>query len=87
MTRPLRLEFPGALLHVTARGNERRDIAADDDDRRFFLDLFGDAADRFQWVVYQYVLMTNHYHFVLELSESTLSRIESKRPKKRKEEP
>jgi putative transposase len=73
MTRPLRLEFPGALLHVTARGNERRDIAVDDDDRRFFLELFGYAAERFQWIVDQYVLMTNHYHFVLELSDSTLS--------------
>jgi REP element-mobilizing transposase RayT len=58
---------------VTARGNERRDIAADDEDRRFFLDLFGYAANRFQWIVYQYVLMTNHYHFVLELADRTLS--------------
>lgn len=74
MTRPLRLEYPGALLHVTARGNERRDIVADDLDRHLFLELFGQAAIRFQWIVDQYVLMTNHYHFVVELRETTLSK-------------
>jgi hypothetical protein len=41
MSRPLRLEFAGALYHVTARGNAREDIFRDDGDRATFLDLLG----------------------------------------------
>jgi hypothetical protein len=41
MARPLRLEFAGALYHLTARGNARADIFADNDDRRLFLELLG----------------------------------------------
>lgn len=73
MARPLRLAFPGSIWHVTARGNERRDIVRDDIDRQRLLDLIGEAAARFRWSLYQYVLMTNHYHFVIELADETLS--------------
>ena len=73
MARQLRIEFPGAILHVTSRGIERRDIVADDFDRRTWLDLMAEGVDRFHWIVYQYVLMTNHFHFVLELTEQSLS--------------
>jgi REP-associated tyrosine transposase len=73
MARPLRLEFPGSIWHVTARGNERRSIVLDDSDRMFLLDLLGQTVERFRWIVYQYVLMTNHYHLVFQLSEETLS--------------
>lgn len=73
MARALRLEFPGSLWHVTTRGNERRDIVSNDADRLFLLDLLGQAVTRFQWIVYQYVLMTNHFHLVLQLDEATLS--------------
>ena len=38
VSRPLRLEYPGAVWHVTSRGNERRDIFRSDSDRLFFLD-------------------------------------------------
>ena len=73
MTRTLRLDFPGALIHVTSRGNARRDIVEDDDDRRHFLQILGDVVARFRWRLYQYVLMTNHFHFVIGLIEQTLS--------------
>lgn len=73
MSRPLRLEFPGSLWHVTARGNERRCIFADDRDRDRFLDLLGDAVRRFRWILTSYALMPNHYHLVVELTENTLS--------------
>jgi putative transposase len=73
MARALRLEFPGSVWHVTSRGNERQDIVRDDFDRRVLLDLIGQAVERFRWRLYQYVLMTNHYHFVIELTEETLS--------------
>lgn len=73
MSRPLRLEFPGSFWHITSRGNARQDIVRDEADRQHFLKLLGDAVDRFQWIVYAYALMTNHFHLVIELTEETLS--------------
>lgn len=73
MARALRIQYPGSIWHVTARGNERRSIVSDDADRRLLLDLLGEAVERFQWIVFQYVLMTNHFHLVLQLTEETLS--------------
>jgi putative transposase len=52
----------GALYHVLSRGNERRDIFFDDDDRRLFLDTLGDMTQRFEIDVFAYVLLDNHYH-------------------------
>lgn len=74
MTRALRLEYPGAWWHVTNRGVEQRDIFLDDHDRRVFLDLLGEVVPRFRWVMHAYVLMTNHFHLLLETLEPTLSR-------------
>jgi REP-associated tyrosine transposase len=74
MARPLRLEFPGALFHVTSRGNEQRDIFRDDDDRLRFLESLQDAVDSFRWILTAYVLMSNHVHLLLQLTEdATLS--------------
>ena len=61
MARPLRLEFAGALYHVTARGNRREDIYLDDGDRELFLSILGNVCDRFNWAVHAYCLTTNHY--------------------------
>jgi len=62
MARPLRLEFAGALYHVTARGNERRAIflGDQDTDRATLLDTLAQTAERFNWVCHAYCLMTNH---------------------------
>jgi REP element-mobilizing transposase RayT len=74
MARPLRQEFPGAVWHITARGNERKDIVRSDVDRQRFVDLLGEAAVRYRWIVHSYMLMSNHYHLVIETPEPTLSR-------------
>ncbi len=74
MARPLRLEFPGALYHVTSRGDRRENIYADDEDRRMFLTLLGEVCERFAWTVYAYCLMNNHYHLVLQTKQGNLSR-------------
>ena len=74
MARPLRLEFPGALYHVTARGNRRESIYQDDDDRREFLVLVGDVCQRNNWWIHAYCLMGNHYHLVIETPEANLSK-------------
>lgn len=74
MARPLRLEHPGALWHITNRGVEQRDIYLDEEDRATFLDLFAGAICRYRWRVHQYCLMTNHFHLLSETVEPTLSR-------------
>jgi putative transposase len=73
MARPQRLEFPGAIYHVTSRGNEQRDIFADDDDREFFLATLSKVAQRFNWICHAYCLMDNHYHLIVETLEAKLS--------------
>jgi putative transposase len=74
MARPLRIEFPDALYHVTSRGNERRAIFRSNHDRRAFLEFLGIAARRFGWSVTAWVLMTNHFHLVVQTPEPNLSR-------------
>lgn len=74
MARPLRIEFPGALYHVTSRGNARDPIFFTDADRRSFLHILGEVVQRYRWVCHAYCLMTNHYHLLVETPEANLSR-------------
>ena len=74
MSRPLRPELPGAVWHVTSRGNERRDVFRHDRDRERFLAILGHTVSLFRWRLHAYVLMGNHYHLLLETPEPTLSR-------------
>jgi REP element-mobilizing transposase RayT len=74
MARPLRLEFPGALYHLTSRGNERRPTFYDDGDRVAFLDFLGQTVRRFGWIVTAWVLMTNHFHLVVQTPDPNLSK-------------
>jgi len=73
MARPLRLEFPNAIYHVTARGNARSDIFLDDEDRELFLVCLGEVVTRFGWLCHAYCLMGNHYHLMIETPEGNLS--------------
>lgn len=73
MARSLRLEHPGAIWHLTSRGNERHDIFLADRDRRRFLDIVADVVEMTRWVVSAYALMSNHYHLLLETPLPTLS--------------
>jgi len=74
MARPLRIEFAGALYHITARGNERRDIFFEEADRAMFLDILGNVCKRFNWLCHAYCQMTNHYHLLIETPEGNLSK-------------
>jgi putative transposase len=73
MARPLRLQFDGALYHVTSRGNAREDIFDDDADRHAFLECLGKVVQRFHWLCHAYCLMDNHYHLVIETPEANLA--------------
>jgi len=74
MARPLRVEFPGAVYHVTARGNPRQSIFLDDTDKEAFLELLSLVLTRFNWLCHAYCLMGNHYHLLIETPEGNLSR-------------
>lgn len=74
MARPLRIEFPGALYHVTARGNARQPIFLSKDDALRFLETLGDTALRLGWRFHAYCLMTNHYHLLVETEHANLSK-------------
>ena len=74
MARPLRIEYPGAWYHVTSRGSERGEIFRDDRDRVRFLEALKESIERFKVEVHCYVLMSNHFHFLLRTREANLSR-------------
>ena len=73
MGRPLRLEFSGALYHVTSRGNRKEEIYESDDDRVLFLDIFSEVCKSYSWICYSFCLMTNHYHILIETPDGNLS--------------
>jgi len=72
MARPLRIEFAGAVYHVTSRGNERKDIFRTDNDRRLFLDILQQVNVKYNWHCHAYCLMDNHYHIVIETPDGNL---------------
>ena len=74
MSRPLRIEFAGALYHVTSRGNGRKPIFRDDQDRLSFLEVLHKVNQRYHWLCHAYCLMSNHYHLIIETPEGNLSR-------------
>jgi putative transposase len=74
MARPIRLEFPGAIYHVTTRGYGGEDIFTDDQDRLQFLTVLGEVVSRAGWLVHAYVLMDNHYHLLIDTPNGNLSR-------------
>lgn len=73
MARPLRIEYSGAVYHVTSRGNARADIFADSADRQTFLLLLESVVHRFNWICHAYCLMDNHYHLLTETPDGNLS--------------
>jgi putative transposase len=75
MARPLRIEYPGAFYHITARGNERKDIFRDDRDRERFLAYMETAVVRYKAVIHVYCLMNNHYHLIMSTPSGNLSQI------------
>ncbi|MDT8335506.1 MAG: transposase [Desulfurivibrionaceae bacterium] len=66
MVRPLRIQYPGAVYHVTSRGNERKAIFSDDEDRARFLDILCQSVKTYDIKLHGFVLMLNHFHLQLE---------------------
>lgn len=75
MARPLRIEYEGAMYHVTGRGNEKRKIFFSRRDYEKFKEYLAEALEKFGFILHGYVLMTNHYHMIIETPEKNLSKI------------
>jgi REP element-mobilizing transposase RayT len=75
MARPLRIEYEGAFYHITARGNEKREIYQSLSDYDKFKGFLKDAQDKYSCIVHCYVLMSNHYHLLIETPKANLSKI------------
>ena len=74
MARSLRIEYEGALYHITSRGNARENIFLADEDRPQFLDVLSSVVSRHDWICHAYCLMPNHYHLLIETPSPNLSR-------------
>ena len=72
MARKVRVEFEGATYHVMCRGDRRENIFEDDLDRARFLQTLGEVCRRTGWKIHAYVLMSNHYHWLLETPGANL---------------
>jgi putative transposase len=73
MARPLRIEFPGAVYHITSRGNAKQVIFLDNQDRGKLIEILSTVIERFHWFCHAYCLMDNHYHLIVETPEGNLS--------------
>lgn len=73
MARPLRIQYPGAVYHITSRGNEKKTIYQDDWDRDAFLRTLEQVNKRYHWICHAYCLMDNHYHLVIETPDGNLA--------------
>lgn len=74
MSRPIRIEFPNALCHVTSRGDQREAIFEDDEDRRSFLQSLEQTIQQFNWLCHAWCLMDNHYHLLIQTPDGNLSK-------------
>jgi len=74
MARPLRLELPGAVYHVTSVGNGGQLVFREPEDSARFLDILGETCRRFDWACWAYCLLPDRYHLVVETRQATLAR-------------
>lgn len=74
MSRPLRIEFPGAWYHVMNRGRRREDIFLQPADYATFLNIVRESVERWNVKVAAYCLLSNHYHLLLQTPEGNLAR-------------
>jgi len=74
MARPLRIEFPGALYHITVRGDRQEPIYEDNQDRQYFIELLGQVIIQGNWICHAYCLMDNHFHLMVETPDGNLAK-------------
>ena len=72
MARKLRIQYPGALYHIIARGNQGHSVFTDDVDRQTWLDTMADTCEKTGWQIHSFVLLDNHFHLLVETPEPNL---------------
>src|SRR3990172_347533 len=75
MSRPLRIEFPGAYYHIMNRGLAHRDVFTGRSDRELFLNLLSECHEMWGMRVIAYCLLRNHYHLLIQTPQANLSRV------------
>lgn len=75
MARALRIEYEGAYYHITSRGNEKRKIYFTKTDYLKFLEYIEQAKEKYAVRIHSYVLMTNHYHLIIETPKANLTKV------------
>ena len=75
MARSLRIEYEGAFYHITSRGNERKEIFRAPGDYERFNHYLNEAQDKYNYLLHGYILMTNHYHLIMETNKANLHQI------------
>ena len=73
MARALRIEYPGAVYHITSRGNKKDLIFLNSKDRFDFFSTFNSVVNLHNWICHAYCLMDNHYHLLIETPDGNLS--------------
>jgi putative transposase len=73
MARPLRVQFPGAIYHITSRGDRQEAIFRNNGDRQAWLDTLAAVCARYRWTVHSFCLMGNHYHLMVETADANLA--------------
>jgi REP element-mobilizing transposase RayT len=73
MARPLRIEYAGAVYHITSRGNEKKAVFKSDQDRINFLNILLHVNKHYNWICHAYCLMDNHYHLLIETPDGNLA--------------
>lgn len=74
MARPVRIEYFGAVYHITSRTNAGSVLFADESDHQMFLDILRKVVHQFNWICYAYCLMNDHYHLIVETPKANLSK-------------
>ncbi len=74
MARPLRIEYSGAIYHITSRGNEKKPIFYDEKDQEIFLNVLKSVNKKYNFICHAYCLMNNHYHLIIETPDGNLSK-------------
>ena len=75
MPRQSRIDAPGALHHIIARGINRKSIFQDDADRDNFLDRLGNILSETQTACFAWALIPNHFHLLLRTGTTTISTV------------
>ncbi len=75
MGRPWREEYKGGIYHVIARGNNKEYIFKDNIDKEYFLKEVKEIKKGLEFNIFAYVLMDNHYHFIIQVFKTPLQKL------------